>query len=325
MKRLALELMQTCGIFGLARAASSCMARILTYHNFCADGDALPDHVRVSVLRQQFEFLRRHFHVVRLSDLLRQLQSGHAIESHAVALTIDDGRRNCYQYLFPLLREFNIPATFFVVSSFVRREEWIWTDKIHWLGEHKNRPEELASDQIDAFFARLNQMRPEERNFTIESIATRMGVLIPQNPPPQYQPCSWDELREMADSGLVEIGSHTVTHPILSSITDAESWHELTVSREQIEEGLGGRIHSFCFPNGKPGDYRASQMRQLKDSGYAGAVVTRYGMVDTRSNPYELPRIGISGRTNRVTFAKYLDGAEYYQSKLQTSFRGAQA
>jgi len=325
MKRLALEMMEGLGLFGLARAASSRMARILMYHNFCADGEVLPDHVKASVLRQQFDYLRRHFHVIRLSDLLNQLQSGEPLESHAVALTIDDGRRNCYQYLFPLLREFKIPATFFVVSSFVRGEEWIWTDKIHWLREHANHPGSLASDKIDGFFVKLNQMRPEDRDLTIEAIAAAMGVRIPKAPPAKYAPCTWDELREMADSGLVEIGSHTVTHPIFSSITDAESWHELTVSREQIEEGLGGRISSFCFPNGKPGDYRASQMRQLKDVGYAGAVVTRYGMVGSRSNPYELPRIGISGETSRLTFAKYLDGAEYYQARLQGSFSRPQA
>jgi peptidoglycan/xylan/chitin deacetylase (PgdA/CDA1 family) len=152
-----------------------------------------------------------------------------------------------------------------------------------------------------------------------------MGVRIPKSPPPQYEPCTWDELREMADSGLVEIGSHTVTHPILSSITDAESWDELTISRDQIETGLGGRISSFCFPNGKPGDYRASQMRQLRDVGYTGAVATRYGMVGKRSDPYELPRIGISGRTNRLDFSKYLDGAEYYQNRLQASLGVRQA
>src|SRR6202008_4394530 len=115
MKRLALEFLQGCGMFGLARVASARMARILMYHNFCADGESFPDHVSVSVLRRQLEYLDRYFHVVPLSQLLNQLQSGRSLDSHTVALTIDDGRSNCYQYLFPLLRQFRMPATFFVV------------------------------------------------------------------------------------------------------------------------------------------------------------------------------------------------------------------
>jgi peptidoglycan/xylan/chitin deacetylase (PgdA/CDA1 family) len=319
MKRLALEFLQGCGMFGLARVASARMARILMYHNFCADGESLPDHVSVSVLRRQLEYLDRYFHVVPLSQLLNQLQSGRSLDSHTVALTIDDGRRNCYQYLFPLLRQFRMPATFFVVSSFVRGEGWIWTDKIQWLAEQRKRPDFLAPDKIDSFFAMLNRLRPDVRDAHVEALALTIGARFPKNPPPKYSPCTWPELREMADSGLVEIGSHTVTHPILSSLTDEESWCELTDSREQLEQGLGGKVTAFCYPNGKAGDFRRDQVEQVKAAGYASAVHTRYGMVTEGADPYDLPRIGISGRIDPLIFSKYLDGAEYYQARLEGS------
>jgi peptidoglycan/xylan/chitin deacetylase (PgdA/CDA1 family) len=319
MKRLALGVLQGCGMFDLARFASAKMARILMYHNFCSDEQALPDHVSVSVLRDQLEYLDRHFRVIPLSQLLLQLQSGRQLDSHTVALTIDDGRRNSYQYLFPLLRRFRMPATFFVVSSFVRGEDWIWTDKVLWLAERRKRPIFLAPNRIDGFFAMLNSLRPEVRDAHIEALALSMGLRVPTTPPPQYAPCTWPELREMADSGMVEIGSHTVSHPILSSLTDDECWNELTISRAHLEEGLGGKVTAFCFPNGKPGDFRRSQVEQLKAAGYLSAVVTRYGMVAEGANPYDLPRIGISGRIDPLIFSKYLDGAEYYQARLRGS------
>jgi peptidoglycan/xylan/chitin deacetylase (PgdA/CDA1 family) len=319
MKRLALEFLQGCGMFGLARVASARMARILMYHNFCADGEGLSDHVSVSVLRRQLQYLSRHFRVVSLSQLIGQLRAGQPLDNHTVVLTIDDGRRNCYQYLYPLLREFRMPATFFVVSSFIRGESWIWTDKVLWLADRTKRPDFLASERIDAFFAFLNRLHPEVRDAHIEALSMTMGVHIPDNPPPKCAPCSWSELREMADSGLVEIGSHTVSHPILATLNDEESWSELAASREQIEEGLGGEITAFCFPNGKPEDFRASQVEQLKAAGYASAVVTRYGMVTEKASLFDLPRIGISGRTDPLIFSKYLDGAEYYQARLEGS------
>jgi peptidoglycan/xylan/chitin deacetylase (PgdA/CDA1 family) len=295
------------------------------YHNFCGTGEMGTDAVSVTVVRSQLAHLRRHFRVVPLTRVLEQLKSGAKLDGLTVALTIDDGRRNCYEFLFPLLAEFAIPATFFVVSSFIAREDWVWTDKVLWLSDQPSCPDELSPGKIGKYFEVLNEMRPETRNARIATIAASMGAPIPAEAPPKFAPCSWSELREMADSGLVEIGSHTVTHPILASITDDESWHELTVSRSQIEEGLGRQINSFCFPNGKPGDYRPSQVRQIIDAGYTSAVVARPGMVAKGANPYELPRIGASGHSDELSFCKDLDGAEYYQAKLQSALglRGA--
>jgi peptidoglycan/xylan/chitin deacetylase (PgdA/CDA1 family) len=318
-KRSALRLMQGCGMFAAARWLSSGMARILMYHNFCGPGGTDPNDVSATAVRAQFEYLRRHFKVVPLAQIVKDLKSGMRLKDHTVALTIDDGRRNCHQFLFPLLQEFEIPATFFVVSSFIRREDWLWTDKVLWLSEQPNRPGELDAGKIEEFFRMLNTLRPEARNARIASIAGSMHVAIPREAPTKYEPCSWNELREMAQSGLVEIGSHTVSHPILASVTDKESWEELTVSRAQIEEGLGRSVSLFCFPNGKPEDYRLSQVRQVSDAGYSCAVVTSFGMIDVGADPLELPRIGVSGRTDALTFAKLLDGAEYYQARLQRS------
>ncbi|HST09137.1 MAG TPA: polysaccharide deacetylase family protein [Terriglobales bacterium] len=271
----------------------------------------------VSALRRQLEYLDRHFRVVSLSHLQAQLRSGQPLDNHTVVLTVDDGRRNCYQYLFPLLKEFQMPATLFVVSSFVRGESWIWTDKVQWLAARSKRPDFLAPNRIDGFFSVLNKLRPEVRDAHIEAVALTMGVRLRDNPPPQFAPCTWSELCEMADSGLVEIGSHTVSHPILSTLGDEESWAELSLSREHLQDGLGGKVSAFCFPNGKPGDFRKSQVEQLKASGYDCAVVTRTGMVTEKADLYDLPRIGICGRIDSLIFSKYLDGADYYQARLE--------
>jgi peptidoglycan/xylan/chitin deacetylase (PgdA/CDA1 family) len=321
MKRVALRVLRSCGAFAFARSMSAGMARILMYHNFSGPGETNTDAVSVSAARTQLAYLHRYFHVVPLARLVEQLKFGGPLENHTVALTIDDGRRNCYEFFFPLLKEFGMPATFFVVSSFIRRDDWLWTDKVLWLSEQPFSRSELAPDRIDGLFETLNQMRPELRNASIESIAVEMGASIPKEPPPKYAPCSWSELREMADSGLVEIGSHTVNHPILASLTDRESWQELTLSRAQIEEGLGGKVSCFCVPNGKPSDYRPSHLQQVRDAGYAGAVVARFGMVSSGTNPYELPRVGVSGRSDSLSFSKCLDGAEYYQEQLIRSLR----
>jgi len=325
MKRLALHALRSCGVFSFARALSARKARILMYHNFSGPGGTESGALNTEATRAQFDYLRRHYRVVPLLQIAEQLASGKGLDSHTVALTIDDGRRDFYQFMFPLLKEFKFPATFFVVSSFIRGEDWIWTDKVLWLSEQSNPPASLIPGKLDDFFRSLNQIRPEARNAQIQSLAASAGITIPEKAPAKYAPCLWSELREMADSGFVDIGSHTVTHPILSSITDEESWQELTGSRRQIEEGMGRKASSFCFPNGMPGDFRPTQVQQIADAGYACSVVASFGLVDNGADPFRLPRLGMGSKSDPIEFAKFLDGVAYYQRKLKSSLRPRKA
>lgn len=319
MKRLFLHALRICGGFALARAASSRMARILMYHNFSAQGEE-PSATSTQVVREQFEYLRRHFQVVPLTEIADRLASARSISPYAVALTIDDGRRNCYELLYPLLREFAFPATFFVVSSFIRGADWIWTDKVTWLSEQPNSLDELTPRRLGETFSRLNRLHPEERNRRIQSISAAAGLSLPEKAPAKYAPCTWSELREMSNSGLVEIGSHTVTHPILSSITDEESWQELTESRREISQELGNEVRSFCLPNGMPEDFRPSQIRQIQQAGYTCSVLADFGLVGGNSDPYQMRRIGMGRKAKALEIAKYLDGAEYYKQKIANLF-----
>jgi peptidoglycan/xylan/chitin deacetylase (PgdA/CDA1 family) len=256
-----------------------------------------------------------------LLEIVNQLTSAKGLDSHLVALTIDDGRRNCYEFLFPLLKEYRFPATFFVVSSFIRGEDWIWTDKVLWLSEQSQPPKQLIPGKLDELFRALNRMRPEARNAEIQAMAAAAEVIIPKQAPDKYAACTWNELREMADSGFVEIGSHTKSHPILSSITDEESWRELTESRREIEDGIGKKVTSFCVPNGMPGDYRASQLRQVAEAGYACNVLASFGLVENSADPYSLRRMGMGSKSEPVEFSKFIDGVEYYQQSVKTLLR----
>ena len=157
MGEFALRVLQKCGVFPVARALSAGMPRILMYHNFAGPNEHDPDALNVEGIRLQLSYLRRHFNVLHLSRLAELMASGDRLPARTVALTIDDGRRSCYEFLFPLLKEFEIPATFFVVSSFIRGEDWIWTDKVLWLSGQQNPPPELApppAATLSSFFIR---------------------------------------------------------------------------------------------------------------------------------------------------------------------------
>lgn len=310
-------LLQCSGIRAAARWLSSGLPRVIMYHNFCASGTTDPDALSVDGIRAQFDYLQSHFRVVPLLSIAQQVGSGMAPSPYSVALTIDDGRRNCYEFFFPLLKEFGFPATFFVVTSFIAGRNWIWTDKVQWLSEHCPGHAELEPRVLPTTFQIMNRMRPEARDAKIHELAMDAGLSLPARAPDKYSPCTWAELREMIDSGLIEIGSHTVDHPILSSITDEESWEQLANSRAQIEQILGAPAQCFCFPNGMPGDFRNSQLQQVRDAGYACAVRADFGFVRPGQDPFQLKRIGMARKTELPEIAQYLDGPEYFRQKIR--------
>jgi len=126
---------------------------------------------------------------------------------------------------------------------------------------------------------------------------------------------SWRQLKELAQSELVEIGSHTRRHPILAGVSSEDSWVELNGSKDDIERNLGTHVKAFCYPNGQKGDYREDQMDMLRRSGYICAAASHFGYVSKRSNLFALPRIGTTARDMSL-WLKYVDGAEYLQRQL---------
>jgi peptidoglycan/xylan/chitin deacetylase (PgdA/CDA1 family) len=86
----------------------------------------------------------------------------------------------------------------------------------------------------------------------------------------------------------VEVGSHTVTHPILTQIEDEQLGCELSHSRSKLESELGREVYLFCYPNG---NYDARVMGEVARSGYRCAVTTDPGMNDEGSDPLALKRV----------------------------------
>jgi len=113
---------------------------------------------------------------------------------------------------------------------------------------------------------------------------------------------TWEQLREMTQSGLVEIASHTVTHPYprrLRKLPDAQyrqrMWKEFVQSKQELEQRLGVRIAGLAYPGG----YVDETLKELaKRAGYQWAVVVNPQPIRITSDRYALPRYGVSAQTS---------------------------
>jgi peptidoglycan/xylan/chitin deacetylase (PgdA/CDA1 family) len=106
---------------------------------------------------------------------------------------------------------------------------------------------------------------------------------------------SWDQLRELAQSGLVDIGSHAFTHRSLGRLSPDEALHEARTSKERLERELGVPVTAFAYPFGTRTDFSARTERALADAGYTIAFNSMHGTVRPGMDPISLPRVKVEG------------------------------
>lgn len=112
---------------------------------------------------------------------------------------------------------------------------------------------------------------------------------------------SWDDIREMAGNNI-SIGSHTVSHPVLSVISDNEIEREIKESKEIIARHTGREVICFAYPYGGRKFFDGRIKGALKKYGYKCGCSTVYGANDLESDPFELKRIPIEYYEDETIF-----------------------
>src|SRR3954470_15857035 len=113
----------SCGVSAIMAKRQGGM-RILMYH-----GVGTHDF-KTETFIAGLRFVRRHFAVVPLSTIVSNVRAGNPGTGREVALTFDDGLRNNFTVLYPILQRVEVPATFFIVPEAVDKNEWIWTHDV---------------------------------------------------------------------------------------------------------------------------------------------------------------------------------------------------
>ena len=124
---------------------------------------------------------------------------------------------------------------------------------------------------------------------------------------PQKIEINHDQVRDLLRRGH-EIGSHSVTHPRLTEVSDDELWHEVISSKSMIEEIIGSRVDYFAYPYG---DHDERVSNAVAAAGYCGGVraMRRDGVTWTPDTRWTQPRIEIPGAIDLSTFASLVEGA----------------
>lgn len=125
------------------------------------------------------------------------------------------------------------------------------------------------------------------------------------------------QLRELSDLGL-EIGSHSLTHPYLSDLTQDQLTHEIDGSKQELELITGRAIHHFSCPGGR---WDSRVPSTAKQAGYRSVATSRFVANSAATDPFALGRVAIMRTTGLDEFNNLADGRGLWQQRLWNSAR----
>jgi peptidoglycan/xylan/chitin deacetylase (PgdA/CDA1 family) len=141
-------------------------------------------------------------------------------------------------------KKYEIPATFFVVAEATDKELWLWTDILNYAFETVSALKmECGALQRLEMLAELKTKTPAERDLALHDLFLQHRETLPAFPTPTYRLKSWEQLHDALDTGFVEVGSHSCTHPIFAHLDAKESLHEISGAKELFK----GRVHPITF------------------------------------------------------------------------------
>jgi peptidoglycan/xylan/chitin deacetylase (PgdA/CDA1 family) len=148
-------------------------------------------------------------------------------------------------------------------------------------------------DTIERLLRKLKYLPIEDRAIKVAQIAEIVG----EKELPANLMLTTEQLQRLHREGM-EIGAHTVNHPILSQLPNLAAEQEIIESRDRLREILDDDITSFAYPNGRPNiDYNASHVELLRRAGFKVSVSTEWGCARPGADLFQLPRIAAWDRT----------------------------
>jgi peptidoglycan/xylan/chitin deacetylase (PgdA/CDA1 family) len=272
---------------------------IVNYHRVLAAPSALlasePD---LDTFTWQMELLARCFNVLPLREALAAIDAGR-VPPRAVCITFDDGYRSVHDLALPVLRRLKLPATVFVSSGYVNGHT-MWNDRIveavetlpvdeldlaeFGLGVYSLRSTAERAATLGSLTEASKYLPPQERR----RLVGRLEALVGEGPTALMLT---PEMVANLDRHGIEIGAHTVSHPILTSLDDASALDEIRTSKRDLEAIIGKPVPLFAYPNGKVGkDFNGRHVDMVRAAGFQAAFTTAVGALTRRHDRYQLPR-----------------------------------
>ncbi len=275
---------------------------------------------------EHLEILCRYAQPIGLEELSLALKKD-KLPRRGVVITFDDGYIDNLQYAKPLLEHHNIPATVFITAGQLGRKTEFWWDELERLflqpGDlpptlslringstyewnitepteyTKNDYEQYRSWHIEkpddptprhklylSIYQLLHPLHEIERREIIKRLQIWAGKDSMYRP--SHRALTADELILLAKGGLIEIGAHTMTHPMLASQSALMQRDEVMQSKTCLETILNHPVYSFAYPHGS---YTNETISLIQEAEFRYACSSDTDAVWRGADPFTIPRV----------------------------------
>jgi peptidoglycan/xylan/chitin deacetylase (PgdA/CDA1 family) len=254
--------------------------------------------------------LGKHYRVLGLSEF------GFAAKDLACPLcliTFDDGWRDTFENACPELQKLRLPAALFVATGLIGSSELFWVERFTRVWEQNSQAREKLLMELHAVvpfaficdlsgaIAALKEIPAATRDKFIRSAESRFPSLGEPDAVDRFM--TWEQVTASAE--ILEIASHTVSHPLLTHEQGEDVARELAVSKRQLELRLKCRVSAFAYPNG---NFDSRMQQAVAEAGYAFAFTTQAGVYHYGDDRLAVPRIllhegNVTGLTGRFSSA----------------------
>jgi len=263
-------------------------------------------------LDQHVTLLKKAFNILSINEALLKLTSG-TLPKNSLVITFDDGYKDNVENALPVLKKHKVSGLFFVCPGLIE-SEYMWNDVLVEYLQAENSKQKIASvlneyeldrDEIidslgsnekgiSKIVSLVKYLESNERSDLCKSLLSKIDTSKLK------QLMSADNINQLDKSGM-DIGSHSLTHPILSCQNNDQALNEIVASKVKLEELISSEIRYFAYPNGKLNrDYNDSHAKMVEDAGYQAGFSTNWGTLNHAEDNFHIPRVSTSGSRLRL-------------------------
>lgn len=300
-------------------------AVVLLYHRV-VDLESDPQLLAVSPdhFEEQMRLIANDYRPMSLQDLATCVRRG-SVPDRAVVVTFDDGYEDNLAIAKPILEKYQVPATVFVASGAVGSDREFYWDKLEdiFLFD-RGLPSELilsiegeelrwsiggeAGGYTDLSWNALSPKPMSRRQSIYLELCDRLRPMAHDLQAAILNDiCEWagisplsrethrtmtaDQVRQLTSGGLVEVGAHTIDHPILATLSINEQRRQIQQSRDDLQAMVGQPVQGFSYPYGTRSSYAQATIDVVCDAGFTCACSNFTGGLGRGADPYQLPRM----------------------------------
>ncbi len=197
---------------------------------------------RIAQFEEELDFLQKHFLPLSLEALMDHIKNGTEPEKPSFFLSFDDGLRECYTVIAPILKRRKIPAAFFLNTGFVGNQALFYRYKVSLM---------INAMRTSNFEFRTSQNHLLKLSYydsdKIDELAKELNIDFQEFLEEEKPYMNWEEIEELKNQGFY-FGGHSVDHPLYELISLEKQIEQTKESVEEVIDKLKLDYRIFAFP-----------------------------------------------------------------------------